>query len=202
MRNHSITIPLKIGKNPSTQFETFFIEPANLFIQSNPTTKAFTPIQLELKIIENNSSYTTFLRNYDGSGDRQKNNFPKAYQNYAFDLKINQAAVALVVEKLDFGKAIFIDLGQTAVIENLSIQFEGYIGEWSEDIDGNQTDAFNTYTILVSEEKEQETMTFVSLDIQVGKELSLAWKDYEILILEDPEKALKLKVFKNDAKNK
>ncbi|MCM4172753.1 hypothetical protein DHD32_14770 [Arenibacter sp. TNZ] len=198
--NNSIIIPLKIGKNPSTPFGTFVIEPTNLFIQSKPANKSFSHIQLELNIVENNHRYSTFLRNYDGSSNSQKTNYPKAYQNYSFDLKINKEEIELVVEKLDYRKAIFIDLGQNVVIGNLTILFEDYIGEWSEDINGNQIDAFNTYTISLSEEDEQKTMSFMSLNKQVGKELSIEWKDYNILILEDSEKALKLMVLMNDSK--
>lgn len=200
MTNNSITIPLKIGKNPITQFETLFIEPANLFIQSKPINTDSPSIQLELNIVKNNSKYSTFLWYYDESSDSQKTNYPKAYQNYFFDLKINEEDVELVVETLDFGKTMFIDLGQTAVIGNLTILFEDSIGEWSVDINGNQTDAFNTYTISLSEENEQKTLSFMSLNKHGKKELSIEWKNYKILILEDSEKALKLKMLKNDSK--
>ncbi|MBQ0740414.1 hypothetical protein J9332_39665, partial [Aquimarina celericrescens] len=84
MSNNSLVIPLKIGKNPSTQLETLVIEPANLFIQSKPVNKPFSHIQLELNIIDNNSRYTTFLWNYNESNGSQKINYPKAYQNYSF----------------------------------------------------------------------------------------------------------------------
>ena len=70
------------------------------------------------------------------------------------------------------------------------------------DINGNQTDAFNTYHISLSEENEQKTVSFMSLNKQVGKEPSIDWRDYKILILEDSEKALKLKVFKNGSQKK
>ena len=200
MINNSITIPLKKGANPSTQFETLVIEPSNLFIQSKPINKDSPHIQLELNVIKNNTKYTTFLWCYDASSNRQKENYPKAYQNYSFDLKINKEEVALVVEKLDFEKTIFLDLGQTAIIGNLEILFEDYIREWSEDINGNYTDAFNTYNISLSEENEQKTISFMSLNKHIGKELSIEWKNYKILILEDSEEALKLLVFKNDSK--
>ncbi len=202
MTNNSIRIPLKTGKNPSTQFEALVIEPVNLFMQSKPIKKDSPSIQLELNVVKNKSKYSTFLWYYDASSDGQKPNYPKAYQNYSFDLKINEEEVALVVETLDFGKTMFIDFGQTAVIGNLSILFKDSIGEWSVDIDGNHTDAFNTYTISLSEENEQKTMSFMSLNKNDGKELSIEWKDYKILILEDSEKALKLMVFKNDSKKK
>jgi|GEM_PF-4681858 len=200
MINNSIIIPLKIGKNPSTQFETLSIEPANLFIQSKPINKHSPHIQLALDIVENNRRYSTFLWYYDEFNGSQKINYPKAYQNYSFNLKINKEEIELVVKKLDFGKAMFIDLGQTAVIGNLRILFEDYFGESSVDINGNQTDAFNTYTISLSEENEQKTMSFMSLNKQVGEELSIEWKDYKVLILEDSEKALKLMVIKIDSK--
>lgn len=200
MPNDSIIIPLKIGKNPSIQLEKLAIEPFNLFIQSKSINKSSSHIQLELNVIENDSRYTTFLWNYNESDGSQKINYPKAYQNYSFNLKINKEDIELVVEKLDFGKAMFIDLGQTAVIGNLTILFEDCIGEWSVDINGNQTDAFNTYNILLSEENEQKTISFISLNKNIEKELSIEWKDYKILILEDSEKALKLMVFNNDSK--
>lgn len=200
MPNNSIIIPLKIGENSSIQLEKLTIEPVNLFIQSKPINKSSSHIQLELNVIENDSRYTTFLWNYNESDGSQKTNYPKAYQNYSFNLKINKEDIELVVEKLDFGKAMFIDLGQTAVIGNLTILFEDYIGEWSVDINGNQTDAFNTYNILLSEENEQKTISFISLNKNIEKELSIEWKDYKILILEDSEKALKLTVFNNDSK--
>ncbi|GGX29034.1 hypothetical protein [Aquimarina muelleri] len=200
MSNNSLVIPLKIGKNPSTQLETLVIEPANLFIQSKPVNKPFSHIQLELNIIDNNSRYTTFLWNYNESNGSQKINYPKAYQNYSFNLKMNKEEIELVVEKLDFGKAMFIDLGQTAVIGNLTILFEDCIGEWSVDINGNQTDAFNTYNISLSEENEQKTVSFMSLNKNTDKELSIEWKNYKILVLEDSEKALKLMVVNNNSK--
>lgn len=53
---------------------------------------------------------------------------------------------------------------------------------------------------MLSEENEQKTISFMSLNKQIGKELSIEWKDYKILILEDSEKALSLIVFKNDSK--
>jgi len=202
MIENPIIIPLKIGKNPSTQFETLVIEPVNLFIQSKPVNKHSPHTQLELNIVENNRRYSTFLWYYDESNGDQKINYPKAYQNYSFNLKINKEEVGLVVKRLDFGNTMFIDLGQTAVIGNLTILFEDYFGESSVDINGNQTDAFNTYTISLSEANEQKTMSFMSLNKQVGKEVSIEWKDYKVLILEDSEKALKLMVFKNDSKKK
>jgi hypothetical protein len=200
MTNNSIIIPLKAGKNPSTKFETLVIEPTNLFIQSEPINKDSPHIQLELNVVKNNSTYTTFLWYYDASSESQKTNYPKAYQNYSFNLKINKKEVELVVEKLDFEKILFIDLGQTVVIGNLTIQFKDYVGEWSVDINGNQTDAFNTYNISLSEENDQKTLSFMSLNKYAEKELSIIWKNYKILILEDSEKALKLMVSINDSK--
>ena len=199
MINNSIVIPLKPGKNPSTPFEQLVLEPANLFIQSKPINKDSPHVQLELNVFENNTKYTTFLWRYDASNDSEKANYPKAYQNYLFDLEINKGGVGLVVRKLDFGKTMFIDLGQTAVIGKLKILFKDCIGEWSEDINGNQTDAFNTYNISLSNEDKQKTVSFTSLNKAVGKELTIEWKNYKISILEDSEKALKLIVFKNDS---
>ncbi|WP_178987243.1 hypothetical protein [Winogradskyella schleiferi] len=197
--NSSIIIPLKIGKNPNTLFEKLVIEPANLFIQSNTLNNNSPHIQLELNLYENNTKYSTFLWCYDVSNESEKVNYPKAYQNYSFTLEISKKEVALVVEKLDFGKTMFIDFGQTAVIGNLEIQFADYIGERSEDINGNQTDAFNYYTILLSVGGEQKTVSFMSLNKHKDKKLIIEWKNYKISILEDSEKALKLIVGKNNS---
>lgn len=199
MINSSVTIPLKIGKNLSTAFEKLVVEPANLFIQSKPINNNSPHFQLELNLFEDDTKHTTFLWCYDAFNDGKKINYPKAYQNYSFALKINKKEVALVVEKLDFRKTMFVDFGQTAVIGNLEIQFLDYIREWSEDINGNQTDAFNSYTISLSEEGEQKTVSFMSLNKQVDKELLIEWKNYKILVLEDSEKTLKLIVRKNDS---
>ena len=97
-------------------------------------------------------------------------------------------------------KEVFDYFKSTTLI--LTILFEDYTGEWSVDINGNQTDAFNTYNISLTEENEQKTISFMSLNKYAGKELSIEWKDYKILVLEDSEKALKLLVFKNDSKKK
>jgi hypothetical protein len=80
--------------------------------------------------------------------------------------------------------------------------FKDYIRECSEDINGNCSDAFNTYNISLSVENEQKTISFMSLKKQIKKELSIEWNNYKILILEDSEEALKLLVFKNDSKKK
>lgn len=202
MINNTIVIPLKTGKNPSVPLGELVIEPANLFIQSKPINNDSPHMQLELNVVDNDRKYTTFLWCYDVSGNSGKTNYPKAYKNYSFDLKINKEEVALVVEKLEFGKTMFIDFGQTAVIENFAIRFEDYIGEWSEDIDGNVTDVFNTCNLSLSEGGEHKTISFMSLNEQTGKELALEWKNYKILILEDSEKTLKLMVLKNASKKK
>lgn len=202
MINNSITIPLKKGVNPSIQFETLIIEPANLFIQSKPINNDSPHIQLELNVIKNKTKYTSFLWCYDASSDNPKTNYPKAYQNYSFDLKINKEEVALIVEKLDFEKTMFLDLGQTAVIGDFTILFEDYIGEWSIDVNGNQTNAFNTYNISLTEGNKQKAISFISLNKYAEKKLLIEWKNYRILVLEDSEKALKLQVFKNDSKKK
>jgi hypothetical protein len=196
MINDSIIIPLKIGKNPNTHFETLDIEPVNLIIQSKPLNKNSTHIQLELKIIKNKKNYTTYLWYNNESIDNPKKNYPKAFNNYAFKLKINKEEVELVVEKLSFEKAFFIDIGQTAVIENITILFEQCIGEWSEDLNGNQVAAFNTYYVSLTEENEKESISFTSLNKTVRNELSIEWKNYNFLVLEDSEKVLKLIVLK------
>lgn len=198
MKNNSITIPLIEGENPSIQFETLVIEPTNLFIQSKPTNKDSPHMQLELNVIKDDATYTTFLWSYDAASDKQKTNYPKAYQDYSFDLKVNKDEVALVVGKLDFENAIFLDLGQTAIIGNLSILFEDSIGEWSEDLNGNQTGTVNTYNILLSEGNEQNILSFQSLDNSDEREFSIKWKKYKVLVLEDSEKALKLVVYRMD----
>ena len=199
MTNDSITIPLKTGKNPSIQFEELVIEPSNLFIQSTLINNDSPQIQLELNVFENNTKYATFLWCYDAFSDRKKTNYPKAYQNYSFDLKMDKDEVALVVTQLDFEKPMFIDLGQTAVIGNLEILFKDYIGEWSEDINGNQTDAFNSYHMLLSEDEAQKMVSFTSLNNTEDKGITIEWKHYKIIILEDSEKTIKLMVFKNDS---
>lgn len=199
MINSSITIPLKTGKNPSTQFEKLVIEPANLFIQSKPINNDSPHFQLELNLFKNNTKHTTFLWYYGASTNNEKANYPKAYQNYSFALNINKKEVTLVVEKLDFGKTMFIDFGQTAVIGNLEIMFVDFIGEWSEDINGNQAGTFNSYNISLSEGSEQKTVSFTSLNKLTDKKLIIEWKNYKILILEGSEKALKLIVHKNDS---
>ncbi|TYB72672.1 hypothetical protein ES676_10890 [Bizionia saleffrena] len=195
----AIIIPLKIGKNPSTPFNNIIIEPVNLYIQSKPINNNSPQIQLELNVVENNSKYTTFLWCYKASNNSEKANYPKAYKNYSFDLKINKEDVALVVKKLDFKKPMFINLGQIAIIGTLKILFLECIGEWSEDIKGNHTDAFNTYNIALSEEEEHKTVSFTPLNTTVEKELTIQWKNYKILILEASDKTVKLMVFKNDS---
>lgn len=199
MTNSSIRIPLKKGKNPSTLYEKLVIEPTNLFIQSNPINSNSPHIQLELNLVENSTKYTTFLWHYDESSDSNKVNYPKAYQNYSFSLEMNKKEVSLVVEKLDFEKTMFIDVGQTAVIGNLEILFVDCIRESSEDINRNQTDVFNSYNVLLAEDGKQKTVSFISLDKLEDKEFIIKWKNYKILILEDSEKALKLIVYKKDS---
>lgn len=198
MIDNSIIIPLKIGNNPSIHFQTLDIEPSNLFIQSKPINKQSPYIQLELNIVENNKEYTTYLWYNDDTIDSPKTNYPKVFNNYIFNLKINKEEVELVVEKLDFEKEFFIDIGQNAVIENITILFDKCIGEWSEDLDGNQIAAFNTYYVLLSEENEQKIISFTSLNKSDSNELSIEWRNYKILVLEDSEKILKLVVFKKD----
>ncbi len=192
MTNSSIRIPLNKGKNPSTLYEKLVIEPTNLFIQSNPINNNSPHIQLELNLVENSTKHTTYLWHYEESSGNKKVNYPKAYQNYSFSLEINKKKVNLVVEKLDFEKTVFIDLGQTAVIGNLEILFKDCIRESSEDINGNQTDVFNSYNVLLAEDGKQKTVSFISLDKLVDKEFIIEWKNYKVLILEDSEKALKL----------
>lgn len=196
--NNAIIVPLKVGKNPNIHLGALEIEPTNLFIQSKPLTKNTPHIQLALNILENDKRHTTYLWHKDDATDTPKTNYPKAFNHYLFNLKIHKEEVALVIEKLDFESAFFIDIGQTAIIENMSILFDQCIGEWSEDINGNQIAAFNTYSILLSKEKEQKTFSFTSLNDPTKSELSIAWKNYKILVLKDSEKALKLMVFKKD----
>lgn len=196
MKNGVLVIPLKKGENPSFTLEELSIEPANLFIQSKPLKQNTPHIQLELNISESNNRYNTFLWRYDAINGSIKTNYPKAYQNYTFNLKLNKEKVSLVIDKLDFGKSFFIDLKQKVIIENLEILFENCIGESSVDIHGNQTDAFNTYQISILEENEHKTLSFMSLNNDEKTERFFEWKNYKILILEDSEKALKLKVLK------
>jgi hypothetical protein len=194
--NNSKVVTLKPGENPNFKFENIVIEPVSLFIQSKPINNNSPYVQLELNVVENNTKYSTFLWCYDEVNGSQKTNYPKAYKNYSFDLEINEEEVELVVEKLDFEQAMFLDIGQTAIIDGLTITFEDCLTEWSEDIDGNQVDAFSTYSILLSDENEQKSMSFMSRGENEENEKSLEWKKYEIVILENSEKAIQLKVIR------
>lgn len=196
MKNSKV-VPLKPGVNPNFHFEELVIEPVNLYIQSKPIKNDAPYIQLELNIVENNTNYTTFLWCFQEANSSQKINYPKAYQNCSFDLKINEGEVELVVDKLDFDQAMFIDIGQTAIIDGLTITFEDCVTEWSENIEGNQFDAFSTYRILLSDKNEQKAMSFTSRGENDEKKQSLVWKKYEIVILESSEKAIQLKVISN-----
>ncbi|WP_148304584.1 hypothetical protein [Formosa agariphila] len=197
MTAHSITIPLKSGTNPSFQFETLHVESANVVIQADPTQHVLPNIQLELNSIANNTTYSTFLWHHTDAEGYQSINYPKAFQNYIFKLTFTtKDDIALVVKKIDFEMPFYIELGRTASIENLNMTFVHCIGEWSEDIHGNQHSAFNTYNISLSEEHEQHNISFTSLDCADKKKLLLTWKQYTFIILEDSDKALKLQVSK------
>ncbi|MHA7943720.1 hypothetical protein ACJOV8_011665 [Formosa sp. 3Alg 14/1] len=193
----SINIPLKIGKNPSVYFETLEIEPVNLFMELDANNKNIPPIQLELKIMENDTEYTTFLWYDNDSTNSPKTNFPKAFNRYAFRLRTNTENVVLAIEKLDFGAPFFIDLGQTAIVENFTILFETCTGEWSEDLNGNQVDVFNSYSVSLSNENEQHSFSFTSLDTSANDKLVIPWKNYKLLVLADSEEALKVLVLDN-----
>ena len=191
-------IPLKTGReNPPVQFETLLIEPINLFVQSKPWNDSLPHIQLELSVAENNKKYSTFLCYY-GTDDEPRINYPKAFENYIFSLEINTDSINLIVEKLDFGKDFFIDFGQKAVIENITVSFEKTVRELIADIiTGCKTGDFINYYILLSDENEQKKFSFESLYRYGENKLTLEWKEYQIFVLYDSEKFLKLKVIEN-----
>ncbi|MFD1016187.1 hypothetical protein [Winogradskyella rapida] len=189
-------IPLKTGKNPRTSFKDLTLDPAHLFIQSEPIDQNSPQIQLQLNIVKNDNTYTTFLWYYETSADAIKTNYPKAYLNYSFSLKVDKQDVQLVVETLDFENSMFIDLGQTAVIENLKMTYETCVGESSIAINGQEEGSFNTYTLSLADKDSQKTFSFTSIPIQNGKTTCMTWKTYKIFILAASEDALKLKVSK------
>jgi len=193
-----MVIPLKTGKNPSTSFEDLTLEPAHLFIQSNPIDHNAPHIQLQLNIVKNHSKYATFLWYYNAPGIQKKTNYPIAFLNYAFYLKVDKKSVELVVEALDFEKTMYMNLGQTAIIGDLKIRYTACVSESVVAINGHQEAAFNTYSMSLSNGHSQETISFNSMDKQTKKQPWMAWKNYKIYILEDSEKALKLKVSKTD----
>ncbi|RCW91995.1 hypothetical protein [Winogradskyella arenosi] len=96
---------------------------------------------------------------YEASVDAIKTNFPKAYLNYSFSLKVDKQDVQLVVKTLDFENSMFIDLRQTAVIGNLKMTYEACVSESSIAINGQEEASFNTYTLSLADEDSQKTFS-------------------------------------------
>jgi hypothetical protein len=208
--NKSFMIPLKVGReNPPAQFETLHIEPIYLIVQNESDRSP--NIELGLKVTErnNNKEYSTSLMY---SYDDPKIYYPKAFENYIFGLEFNKDSVNLVVEKLDFGKDFFLELGKKASIGSFSISFENSNSEWSEDAKGNYLESREHFKILVSDGNEQKELHFgalyakgsdkkLFLDSWLGEmkykdELLLEWSDYQIFVLDAGGRMLKLKIQK------
>ena len=201
MNDNSFKIPLKKGKNEVINYKTLSIAPVNLFIQDKPWNDLSASIQLELNIEEGDRNFRTFLWYFE-KGMAQPLNYPLASGNYVFSLEIkDQEEVSLVITKLRFGKPFFINLGQEIIIEDLKINFKEVMDVMGAVLPGeppSNTDSYAEYDLILSDKKEQKTLTFNSLNFYDKTEMSIEWNKYEIMVLYTEINALKLMVNKKN----
>jgi hypothetical protein len=193
--NQPMMIPLTAGENAPVLFETLLIEPVNLFIQSKPWDDSSPHVQLELNVTQGEREYATFLWYYK-TGNTPPTNFPKAFEEYLFGLEINDNNILLTIDRLDFGKEFYIDCGQKAVIGELSVSFDAWMGERIALPNGGSADLNVRYKIMASNNNKQEELSFDSLSWLKKDELVLEWKEYQIFVTGDFQDYLKLKVEK------
>lgn len=198
MNSGTFKAPLNKGENKLIHFKTLTITPVNLFIQDKPWNDRSASIQLELNIEEGAKKFHTFLWYFEGKD--QAINYPLAWGNYVFSLEIeDQEAVQLVVDTLNFGIPFFINFGQDAIIGDLMINFKEVVDVMdAPSLDGSSSKAesYAEYDLVLSANKTQKKLSFNSLNFYNKTEMSLAWNDYEIMVLYTDLNSLKLMVNK------
>lgn len=198
MNYNTFKTPLKKGENAAIHYKALTVTPVNLFIQDKPWNDRSASIQLELNIEEGDKKFHTFLWYFEGKD--QVVNYPLASGGYIFSLEIkDQAAVSLVIDTLNFGKPFFINLGQEAIIGDLRINFKEVMDVMGKSMPGeppSNTDSYAEYDLILSDKKEQKTLTFNSLNFYNKTEMLLEWNEYEIIVLYTEINSLKLMVNK------
>ncbi len=189
---------LNKGANPLIQYKTLEINPVNLFVQDKPWSDRSVQIQLELKVTEKDKKFSTFLWYYSEVNNPPQN-YPQAFGKYAYGLEISkQQDVQLVVDELNLENPFFINLGHDAIIGDLTVNFKESVDVMGASLDGKPSkyDSYADYQLGLSENGQQETLSFSSVDFNEGRG-SLKWKDYEIKILYYDMKLLQLVVSKS-----
>lgn len=200
----SMRIPLKQGydSNPSVQIGDMTIELVNLFIRSEPWDGRNLSLQLEMKIMHHTEGYTTFLGYYEKTNNQLRNNFPKAVDQYLFDLDIRDDGVDLLIDTLKYGNEFIIDLkiGTSITVEDLTLTYE--FGS-----SGNLIGPDHSYIgydirhlFKVSDRKSEEVIEFEYISNRgiINNDGIKEWKGYKIEILDDFQEPLKLRVTKHD----
>ncbi len=203
MNQTAFKIPLHKGENKVTKYKTLEITPVNLFIQDKPWNDKSANIQLELSVKTDNKPFKTFLWYFQ----KDKNppaNYPQASGKYIYSLEISpQETIQLTVDTLSFEKPFFLTLGQDAKIGDLTVNFTesmDVMGARSENEAPSNNDSYAEYYLALSENKEQKTLSFFSSNVNNKAEQSLKWGDYEIIVLYDDLKLLKLIVYNRKIK--
>lgn len=192
------------GKNNLIQYKTLEIDPTNLYVQDRPFNDRSTHIQLELNSKEGDKNFHTFLWYFEKGRD-PLTNYPQVFGKYLYSLEIGvEDAVTFVVEEVNFEKQFYLNLGDEANIGKLTVKFSGSIDAMGASSDGrvHGNESYAEYELLLSENKEEKKISFTSLNANSQKPQSFKWKNYEIKVLYDDLKILKLVVFQTAADKK
>lgn len=198
----NMTKPLRVslnkGQNKVMHYQGFEIEPINLYVQDRPYNDRSVHIQLELNIKKGDKLFHTFLW-FSESGNAPPPNYPQVWEKYLFSLDIGaNDAVTFVVEELNFGKPFFINIGKEAEFGTLTVKFSESTDVMGASSNGDfNATSYAIYELLLSENKEEKKISFTSLD-KNSQKIQFKWKNYEIKVLKDDLKMMKLVVFKSN----
>lgn len=196
----TIKIPLVEGyENSSIQIADTTVEIARFYIIQEEN---YREVAAKLNISENDRQHSTSLYYSKGKADEISKNYPIAIGRHLFGLEINDNApgtkpeVSLTIEQNDFGNPFFLDLDREATIGSLTVRFDNSItGRASR----SPKEAFHDVGmawIKLSEDGEEETITFDSDRLFAEKQLSFEWKSYRIWVLAYSGTSVQLKIDK------
>ncbi len=161
-------------------------------------------LQTDMNIKEGTKQVHTFLWYYKNGND-PLTNYPLVFGKYSYQLNIDaKDNVKLLIDTIYYDKPFYIEFGQTANIEKLSVQFAESIDVMGDNLGNNGTNentSYAEYQLVISDGGEQKRLSFTSLNFNEITS-TLQWKDYEIKVLYTNIRLLKLNVYKIAEKKK
>jgi len=196
--------PMSSGTDyPAVQFGSLMLKPdyfqiyPESYYNSQSELDSVTKVQMMFNATVGDVKHPVYLQHYENE-DGGLNIYPVALREYLIGMEVingtNGLEAVLILEKSNFGKEFFLDEGQEAIIDGLTVRVDRSGHKHAAFGPDEPFTAIGVCDVTLSDENGQKSFGFTSHEMEKEGWPPTEWGKYKVWILEMYDRRLKLRI--------